>query len=341
MFQRLFAAAARAPRAYLLAGGAAAVTASATTAACAAGSAKVDGEKVVGSTKWLQLVQLDYTDDEGVKRKWDMCQRAGNPKVVSVLPILTSKSFKPGDEETLLTCQFRPPQKAYVLELPGAIALAGESVEECATRCILDETGYNCTVRSMTKALAPSAGLTNEQYTLVVVDVNLDDYKEDDVVVTKTVASAGRKKRRRGIKKTTKKPGESWVPQQVRRAAARALCRRRACAIARFRLTRRASLELSRARHQGDLLDDQHIQINKIKLADLQKHLESAMASRRGQRSNRPMAAAPAETSERRVARLARTQAEGVVSSVMLPCVSVGIHLGKGHGELLGRGLRS
>jgi len=274
MFQRLFAAAARAPRAYLLAGGAAAVTASATTAACAAGSAKVDGEKVVGSTKWLQLVQLDYTDDEGVKRKWDMCQRAGNPKVVSVLPILTSKSFKPGDEETLLTCQFRPPQKAYVLELPGAIVHAGESVEECATRCILDETGYNCTVRSMTKALAPSAGLTNEQYTLVVVDVNLDDYKEDDVVVTKTVASAGRKKRRRGIKKTTKKPGESWVPQQ------------------------------------GDLLDDQHIQINKIKLADLQKHLESAMA-------------------------------EGVVSSVMLPCVSVGIHLGKGHGELLGRGLRS
>jgi len=193
----------------LAAGGAAAVAASAGTVAYCAG-ARVTSEKQIGGTKWIHLYNQDYVDDNGVARKWDMVQRAGKPGVVSVLPILTSKAFKPGEEETLLTCQFRPALHAYCLELPAAIVGPGETAEECAVRCIQNETGYNATVRAKTPPLSSSAGLTSETVSIVIVDVNLDDYTEE-TTVTKTTG----KRRRRGMKKTTKVQGTSWIPEQT------------------------------------------------------------------------------------------------------------------------------
>ena len=188
------------------AGCAAAVTASGTLAYCS--GSRVTGEKTVGSTKFLQLISIDYLDDKGVARKWEKVERAGKPSVVSVLPIISSKSFKPGEEETLLTCQFRPPHNAYCLELPAAIVTEGETLEACARRCILNETGYEATVRLKSKPLTSSAGLTSEQVSLVIVDINLDDYTEE----RETQRTVGR--RRRKLKKTIKEQGESWVPDQ-------------------------------------------------------------------------------------------------------------------------------
>lgn len=163
-----------------------------------------------------------------------MAQRKGTPLVVNVLPVLSSKTFKVGEEETLLTCQYRPPMKAYVMELPAAIVNDGETVDEAALRTVLSETGYVGTVRSRSAPTSSSAGFCNERVAVVVVDVNLDDYTSEEFV-TKRVG----KKWRRGMLKTIKVSGESWIPQQ-------------------------------------SLKDDQIIEIKRIKLRELQRHVDAA-----------------------------------------------------------------
>ena len=167
------------------AAGAAAAAAYAADLPAACKGAKNDRETVVGTTKFLQLITLDYTDDKGVARKWDMAQRMGKPSVVSVLPILHSKSFKPGEEETLITCQYRPPLGAYCIEMPAAIVMPGENIEQAALRTITTETGYeNAKVRTLTTAAAPSAGLTSERVSIAVVDIDLDEYTTEGQSIT-------------------------------------------------------------------------------------------------------------------------------------------------------------
>ena len=55
---------------------------------------------------------------------------------------LAGRRLVAGDEETLLTCQFKPPV-GYCLEFPAAIIEGGESVEECALR-FREEHGDIC-----------------------------------------------------------------------------------------------------------------------------------------------------------------------------------------------------
>jgi len=184
------------------------IAATAAGTAVCAGKSYSTKDTVVGETRFLKLISRDWVDHNGVARKWDLVQRAGTPGVVSVFPILHSKSFAEGDEETLLTCQFKPPC-GYALEFPAAIVDAGESIEQCALRTVENETGYTGKVRLKSAPMASSAGLTDEKVSLVIVDVNLDDYTSADTSVTKKVG-----KKRRGIKKTVKVPGQSWIPDQ-------------------------------------------------------------------------------------------------------------------------------
>ena len=190
------------------AGCAAAAAATAGTATLCSG-AKVTSSKALANTRFLELLHLDYLDDNGVARPWDMVQRVGNPIVVNVLMIMKSKGMKPGEEETCLTCQFRPPLKAYALELPAAIVAKGESIDECALRCAMSETGYVGTVRVKSPISCSSAGLTSESASLVIVDINLDDYTTEEYV-TREVGG----KRKNKMKKTVKVSGESWIPEQ-------------------------------------------------------------------------------------------------------------------------------
>ena len=236
---------------------AAAVVSAGASALCA--GAKVTNEKTLSSTKFLELMQLSYADDEGMTRQWDMVQRKGKPRVVNVLPVLKSKSTQPGDEETLLTCQFRPPMNAYVLEMPAAILKDSESIEECAVKCIHNETGYGATVRTTAPSACSSAGLTNESVSLVICDVNLDDYVHEEYI-TRRIG----KKRRRQMTKTTVVNSESFIPSQ-------------------------------------NLDDGQFIEVKRVKIRDLQAHIDAA-------------------------------QREGVVASISLQAIAAGLAMANGFG---------
>lgn len=144
-----------------------------------------------------------YTDASGKPRKWDMASRTTRPTSADVDGVAILALLRRGSSvETLLVEQFRPPMNTATLELPAGLIDAGETAVQAALRgvgalhpCIeshlsarlsgstrprptaelREETGYIGVVRLTSGPLAMSPGLTDESIRLVVVDVDLDD----------------------------------------------------------------------------------------------------------------------------------------------------------------------
>lgn len=118
---------------------------------------------------------LDYTDQTGTPRKWDMATRttksAGADAVV-VLAILKSRNSS--TVETLLVEQFRPPVAKTTLELPAGLIDKGESAEAAALRELREETGYIGTIAHVSAEVCMSPGICDETVKIVVVEVDLD-----------------------------------------------------------------------------------------------------------------------------------------------------------------------
>lgn len=133
----------------------------------------------VGATKWLQLKTIDYTDEDGVSRKWDVATRATKqsdvPDAVVIIPIMKSKKNK--IFETLIVEQYRPPLEKYALEFPAGLIDQGETAQIAALRELHEETGYIGTIepKFQSDELCMSPGLSDETIQIVVVNIDLDD----------------------------------------------------------------------------------------------------------------------------------------------------------------------
>lgn len=145
------------------------------------GQPKRNSITTVGSTRWLSLKTIDYTDEEGVSRKWDVASRTTKqenvPDAVVIIPIL--KSTKQKSIDTLLVQQYRPPIQAYSLEFPAGLIDKGEDAKKAAVRELWEETGYVGVADDTfsDKELNMSPGLTDETIQIVVVNVDMDDPK--------------------------------------------------------------------------------------------------------------------------------------------------------------------
>lgn len=139
----------------------------------------------VGDTNVITLETIDYTDQNGVARKWDMATRKGKGSdidvadAVIVVPLLRNSGSQKVD--TLLVEQYRPPVGKDTMEFPAGLIKKGESPEDAAMRRIREETGYvgkECSIMpgyDVSRTLCMSPGLTNETVHCVLVDVDLDD----------------------------------------------------------------------------------------------------------------------------------------------------------------------
>jgi 8-oxo-dGTP pyrophosphatase MutT (NUDIX family) len=134
----------------------------------------------VGHTKWLALNTIDYTDANGVQRKWDFATRTtkqgmDEPDAVVIVPILQSKKSK--TIETILVQQYRPPIGKCSLEFPAGLVDKGESAQDAALRELLEETGFIGTVNQdfqESMILCMSPGICDETVKIVVIDVDMD-----------------------------------------------------------------------------------------------------------------------------------------------------------------------
>eukprot|EP00529_Nitzschia_sp_RCC80_P032433 CAMPEP_0113502644 /NCGR_PEP_ID=MMETSP0014_2-20120614/33685_1 /TAXON_ID=2857 /ORGANISM="Nitzschia sp." /LENGTH=235 /DNA_ID=CAMNT_0000397487 /DNA_START=222 /DNA_END=926 /DNA_ORIENTATION=- /assembly_acc=CAM_ASM_000159 len=159
----------------------------------ASGVPRIDSTELVGSTKWLQLKTMTWTDQDNVQRKWDMATRSTKKSPTStdaviIIPILkkmytTKERGGGGDDDdvfdTILVEQFRPPVRQATLEFPAGLIDKDETPEQAALRELREETGYvgeACkTPPQVSRQLNMSPGLTDETVQSVVVYVDLNN----------------------------------------------------------------------------------------------------------------------------------------------------------------------
>lgn len=151
---------------------------------------RIDSTEVVGSTKWLQLKTITWTDEAGTSdRKWDYATRTTKKSPTStdaviIIPLL--KKMYTGDDadaddifDTILVEQFRPPVRQATLEFPAGLIDKDETPEQAALRELREETGYigeACkTPPQVSRQVCMSPGLCDETVQVVLVHVDLNN----------------------------------------------------------------------------------------------------------------------------------------------------------------------
>ncbi|KAF8293678.1 hypothetical protein DL93DRAFT_2161432 [Clavulina sp. PMI_390] len=93
------------------------------------------------NAKWLKLDIIDWEDQEGVRRKWEVASRkttgSGGVDAVEIIALLRSQT-KDEPISTIIIEQYRPPTKRISIGLIDA----DESAESAALRELEEETGF-------------------------------------------------------------------------------------------------------------------------------------------------------------------------------------------------------
>lgn len=130
----------------------------------------------IGEAKWITLKKIDYTDQMGKDRTWEVATRKTRGKAgvdaVAIGNVLLHPSKPPS---TMIVIQYRPPLDAYTVEWPAGLIDADETAEQAAVREFKEETGYDCRLLSISPVQAADPGMSNANMQMAMVEVQLKE----------------------------------------------------------------------------------------------------------------------------------------------------------------------
>jgi ADP-ribose pyrophosphatase len=123
---------------------------------------------------WLNLFAAHF-EHNGHEGRWLFASRHDQPThgpgrgdAVAIVPLLRAEGEPP---RLVLVREYRVPLGDYLIGIPAGLLEEGESVEECARRELLEETGLELVrVTHVTPPLYSSAGLTDEAVIVAFVE---------------------------------------------------------------------------------------------------------------------------------------------------------------------------
>lgn len=138
--------------------------------------AKVTGIKELTDPKWVRTDKIYYVDPTGKDRDWECCSRqtrveGSDCDGVGIIAVLE----KENGPEIVLQKQFRPPAGGICIEVPAGLLDPNESIETCAERELLEETGYVGKAVKVSPLMFNDPGFCNTNLKLVQVSIDLSD----------------------------------------------------------------------------------------------------------------------------------------------------------------------
>ncbi|KAI0127027.1 ADP-ribose pyrophosphatase [Xylariales sp. AK1849] len=134
----------------------------------------------IHDAKWVTLKRIDYTDQVGKDRTWEVATRKTRGKAgvdaVAMGNVLLHPSRPPS---TLVVIQYRPPLDSYTVEWPAGLIDAEETAEQAAVREFKEETGYDCRLLSISPVQAADPGMSNANMQMAMVEVQLKEGDEE------------------------------------------------------------------------------------------------------------------------------------------------------------------
>ena len=125
--------------------------------------------------KWLNLFDVDYLDQDGGHRSWQLASRSRRPKCITgkfnVPDAVVIVPFHTAEKKIVIIKEYRVPLAGYEYGFPAGLIDPGETIEQTARRELQEETGL--TVTRFLKISAPvysSAGMTDESVAMVYVE---------------------------------------------------------------------------------------------------------------------------------------------------------------------------
>jgi ADP-ribose pyrophosphatase len=126
----------------------------------------------VYQSRFLNMIEANYTDKTGNEKKWVYAQRPKNTGVVFVAAIVNqvpfgAKTFQ-GIPNLVVIKEFRVSIQDYVYSIPAGLVDPGETIEEAVDRELKEETGLTIkSIQLITPPLYSSPGITDEAAAIV------------------------------------------------------------------------------------------------------------------------------------------------------------------------------
>jgi ADP-ribose pyrophosphatase len=125
--------------------------------------------------KWLNMFNIEYIDNDGKNRIWQVASRKKKPKCLtgdySRPDAVVIVPYHSSQKKIVITKEYRVPLADYEYGFPAGLVDAGETVHQAARRELAEETGLELTrILKESPQIYSSAGMTDESVTMVYVE---------------------------------------------------------------------------------------------------------------------------------------------------------------------------
>jgi ADP-ribose pyrophosphatase len=136
---------------------------------------EIRGADKLTNLKWLNMFNVDYIDQDGRHRSWQIASRSKSPKCITrkfnMPDAVVIVPFHTAENKVVIIKEYRVPLADYEYGFPAGLIDEGETIEQAARRELKEETGLDVTRFSgISPSIYSSAGMSDESVAMVYVE---------------------------------------------------------------------------------------------------------------------------------------------------------------------------